>query len=811
MDRSIPTLPSYVNGRFVELGRPEMTCTCFNPAAPSDTLATIGWSRELIPDTIEGLKQAQRDWATRSLEERLAQVGRFIGYLRENCEELKSQMSLELARSHFTVDEEWRACELLFSMLPEYCLSVLGEQTGRRGWRSQAAPVGLVLISSTVALPVYSLLSAMLPALVAGNAVAVRPSKHAVLSASILVSTLHQTGFPPGLIQWIYGDFHVYRRLVLTHEFNVVLYSGGEESREQLRKDLFTYPDTRLVQRIAGKNAALVLESADLERAVERTLYGVCADAGQRFEATGLAFVHKSVAGQFVEAMVEAVKALPTGVRMGLDSADRHVMGPLCSNEARERFLRFQGIAYRESQDTLRWGKSIDNPGNGFYVSPGVHLISPANVLKSVYAKSAIFGPDLAIVPVDTVAEAVEIYDRLDSGDILAVHSATEEEVQVVRRIAECPRVFWGSSTTLIEPDFPTGTKGNPAGGGLCGLDFLLSTVFPKVYRAAKDIGPTLFALLVFLGAMVMPGIGEQTAHAVYRKAVEGNDVVKGKFYPRRGRFQFNLLQGGSMLNQAFIDTYLVTGSALYHVNEWHAVGVEAFLGFSNDRGERQCVESFMFDEQRATAQGAPLCSEDVATYDPTATVPNEPKPASMDDEEWRLTQDAGIGPFLRKPGYMPIRQIDRMFGAVYQWTPVYGKALWFLSYVGYLDIFGSVGVGVAQTTFWPKQNYVPGGTPSSIRGDECVDQTLTRCIGTTRADQIGVAGRPAAVSDMPFVLSGGLGSRFYVGRIANGDAPPSMMFVGNLELRNFSLVSMKTEEKFMNVFGLWGGLGILF
>ena len=116
------------------------------------------------------------------------------------------------------------------------------------------------------------------------------------------------------------------------------------------------------------------------------TLYGACADAGQRLEATGLAFVHAKRVAEFTDKFVLAVKRLPIGAREDLTEATRHVMGPLCSAEARERFLRFQGIAYREAEETLRWGKMIDNLGNGFFVSPGVHSMKPESVLKSFYA-----------------------------------------------------------------------------------------------------------------------------------------------------------------------------------------------------------------------------------------------------------------------------------------------------------------------------------------------------------------------------------------------------------------------------------------
>ena len=808
-------LPPYINGRFAVVTKPERTFQAANPARPSDILAVSGWNKELVSEIVDGMKSAQAKFQRLDFPQRLKAVEVFIGVLRANAEEIKSHMMLELARSRVAVEEEWALCEMLFQILPKFCEEALSEKADAAGWSWSYAPVGLVLLSSNVALPVYSLLSAALPSLVAGNSVCLRPSLHCPLSASLLASAFHQAAFPPGLVQLVYGDLEVYRRLLLTHQFDTVLYTGGEESLEQIRRDLSTHQNTRLVLCSGGKNAALIMPSANIDDAVAKIVYGACVDCGQRLESTSIAFVHQKVAAEFTEKFVKAIKAMPIGVRSDLASGTENVMGPLCSATSWERYLRFQGIAARESDETLRWGKPIDNAGNGFFVSPGVHAINADRILKSVYAGNAFFGPDVALVTVDSHERAVQVLNELSVARALSVHTAFDEEVRLIRKVTNVPTVSWNRPTTALEPYLPTIGRGRAGNSYVTGVRFLFSTVFPKTLslggstpqivetseKSAKSEKPsrasksgkaanTLALLVAVLSSLFAGAFSPDKANADYRKAVEGNDVVKGKFYPKGGRFQLNALQGGTIMNQSFIDTYLISLGVTYHFNEWHALSVEGFYGLNSDRNERTCVENFYFDPKRASSSNGSKVECSPAKDAADKGNNDDPNNAEENAKDFNYKNR---GPYHRKPAYMPIRQIDAIALVNYQWTPVYGKALWFLSAVGYLDFYTSVGLGVAMNKYYPLKDQIG---PNSDKGD-------SKVVGTADGSEYGIEGRPVALSQTSPLFAVGLGSRFFFAK----------NFLVNVEFRNFTLLGSngKGGSDIMNFFALWGGLGVLF
>lgn len=470
----------YINGQFVSLFKPDYLFEVINPARPAQCLAQTGWNKSLLDSTVQGMLTAQKSFSQLSFEERLVGIQKLISSIQAQKELFQTQMMLELSRSRLCVQEEWDLCEKLFSHLESYCLEVLSAKKESSYHQWQYAPVGMVLISSNVALPLYSLLSTALVSLAAGNAVCLCPSLHSIFSSQLLSQVFDQCHFPKGIVQFVYGNFEIFRRLVLTHQFGVIHYTGDEESLEQIRKDTHTQQDIRLILCGGGKNAAYVTASCQLDETIQKIVLGACLDAGQRLESTNLVFIENAIAHEFTEKFIHAMKNTPIGVAKDLNRTDVHVMGPLCSENSWERFLRFQGIAARESDQTLRWGKPIDNPHYGYFVSPGIHLIQPEKVISSVYACNAFFGPDVCLVPVTGHEQVKQILDRLPATRCFSVHTKSLELVAQLRKQTHVPSLLWNASTTDLDPLLPTMGKGLAGNRMASGLHFLLSTVYPQ-------------------------------------------------------------------------------------------------------------------------------------------------------------------------------------------------------------------------------------------------------------------------------------------------------------------------------------------
>lgn len=810
-------LSPYINGRFLQLDKPERVFHSNNPMKPSDVLAVTGWNKDLVGEIVESAKRAQSQFAAQSLSSRMQFVNAVISNLRQAADEIKSQMMLELARSRWAVEQEWQLCEEVFRHLPRFCSDELSPQRSELGWNWTYAPVGLILISTNVALPVYTAVYSILTSLAAGNAVCFRPSVHCPLSASLIASCLHQANPPAGIVQVVYGDLEVYRRLVLSHQFDTIFYTGGEESLEQLRRDMSTDQNVRLVLCGGGKNAAVIASDANLDECVQKILLGACLDAGQRLESTSLAFVDNRVVDAFVDKFVKAVKQMPIGVKADLNDPSMHIMGPLCSQTSWERFLRFQGIAARESSETLRWGKAIDNQGGGYFVSPGVHLMDNSKVRNSVYASNAFFAPDVAIIPVEGIEAAVNTINDLSSARSVSVFSGNEAATLNVRRNCVAPLVLNAQPTVDLHPLMPTMGRGKAGNSCVMGLRFLHHTVYPQTLNMTSmpagagqtsssgtsapngksssgktvKIVSALLALLTGISGALIP----QPAKADYRKSVEGNEVVKGKFYPKKGRFQMNG-SGGFVLNQSFVNTFLFGGSLTYHFDEWHGIHFEGLMGKSFDKQDRTCVENFYLDPEYAGYHGESLpCYQGPAASAPKNAKDKEPNTRPWNEDKFNDNPKTyeNRRPFQKNAAYMPIREIGALLSANYQWTPVYGKSLFFLSQVVYLDFYLNAGLGVTLSNFYKLQETFTDANGKTVNMKD---------VGVVEDEQYGMAGRPTPIAQTSPTANFAIGSRFFMAR----------KILLDVQLKNYSIIGSdgRGGTDFSTPFALTGGLGLL-
>ncbi len=260
-----------------------------------------------------------------------------------------------------------------------------------------------------------------------------------------------------------------------------------------------------------------------------------------------------------------------------------------------------------------------------------------------------------------------------------------------------------------------------------------------------------------------------------YKKSTEGDDVVKNKLYPKKGRVELNGPNFGSILNQSYIDTFVLNGGLNYFWSEVWGIGLEFTYAMNRDRDERKCIENFY--------------------NDPNEEIPGEcGSPSNLSGAE-----KANFG-----PAFANVREYNYIFGGNLIWNPIYGKEIFFMSAVGHFDVFFTGGAGMAFSTFYPLQTKLRNGKDS--RGDFPADGSTgatTPGSGPDETDEkghyYGTEGRPTPISQSNIMVQGGIGQKFHFGK----------GFHIKAELR-YNLV-LGTPDGFDMFFTLWGGVGYRF
>ncbi|MFN8945930.1 MAG: aldehyde dehydrogenase family protein, partial [Pseudobdellovibrionaceae bacterium] len=157
-----------------------------------------------------------------------------------------------------------------------------------------------------------------------------------------------------------------------------------------------------------------------MEKAVYETLLGGFMTSGQRCACTSRIFVHEKIADQFIEKFYQAAKKLSIG-----HWSENVFMGPLINASAVEKYLRFQEIANREQCESMMRGKVMDLKHKGHYVTPSIHLV-PKFDPNSVYQKSEIFGPNVAIYRVTDFDHTIDIVNSSGFGLVMSLFSKNQ-------------------------------------------------------------------------------------------------------------------------------------------------------------------------------------------------------------------------------------------------------------------------------------------------------------------------------------------------------------------------------------------------
>lgn len=199
---------------------------------------------------------------------------------------------------------------------------------------------------------------------------------------------------------------------------------------------------------LGGKNPLIVAADADLDLAVEITTSGAMRSTGQKCTATSRVIVEEPVLGDFTAALLERINALKVGPGIDPDV----YMGPLVSDEARQKVLNFIEVGQEEGASLLAGGGAAG--GAGHFVQPTVF----GDVGRDMrIAQEEIFGPVLGIIPAGDLAEAVEIANGVRYGLSASIVTRDIKRAFDFIRSIEAGVVHVNSETAGAEPHVPFG------------------------------------------------------------------------------------------------------------------------------------------------------------------------------------------------------------------------------------------------------------------------------------------------------------------------------------------------------------------
>jgi 1-pyrroline-5-carboxylate dehydrogenase len=421
-ESALQRVTSRVGARYpLWIGAREVTTTdwsqSLNPACPSQVVGTHAMAGPAEVDAaVAAAAAAYRTWSRTTAEERAALLLRAAAAVRRRRHDLSALMVLEAGKSWDEADGEtsevidlmeWYARQTLRLAHDEGITPLPGEILEYR-----YLPLGVGAIISPWNFPLALLTGMMTGALATGNTVVVKPASATSICAAWLLEVFRDVHVPDGVINLCTGRGDVVGDALVGHPgVRFVAFTGSREVGLRIYEHAARASEgqrwlKKVQLELGGKNAVVVDETADLDRAAREIVISAFGFQGQKCSAGSRAIL----IGDTYDEMVERVLAGARELRVG-DPADPSVdVGPLIDAGAERKVLGYVEVGRSEAK-LLLGGRKLDR--EGYFIEPTIFGDVPSSAR---IAQEEIFGPVLSIIRAKDVDEAIEIANGTEYG-----------------------------------------------------------------------------------------------------------------------------------------------------------------------------------------------------------------------------------------------------------------------------------------------------------------------------------------------------------------------------------------------------------
>ncbi|GGF33599.1 putative aldehyde dehydrogenase YfmT [Halobacillus andaensis] len=391
----------YINGEW-RPGSSDKTVENVNPYT-SQTLSTIPSANEDdLNEAYRAAEEAQKEWMTYTPDEVQSYFEALIKVVEKRKDEIVDWLVKEAGSTLVKAEVEYQAALGIIKESSSFPTRMTGQilpsNTKGKENRVYRSPKGVVGVIGPWNFPFHLALRSIAPAVATGNTVVVKPASDTPVTSGLFIAELfEEAGFPKGVCNVVVGRGSEIGDAFVTHPtVKLLSFTGSTEVGSHIGELAGKHiKDTAL--ELGGNNAMIVLDDANIEKAVQAAAFGKYLHQGQICMSLNRIIVHETIHDEFVEVFKEKVERLKAGDPSEKDT----VVGPLINHEAVERIQD-------EIASSVEQGASILTGGDaeGNIMQPTV-LTGVTNEMP--VAEHEMFGPVASIIKVSSEEEAIAV------------------------------------------------------------------------------------------------------------------------------------------------------------------------------------------------------------------------------------------------------------------------------------------------------------------------------------------------------------------------------------------------------------------
>jgi acyl-CoA reductase-like NAD-dependent aldehyde dehydrogenase len=429
-------------------------------------------------ELIARARTAQAAWYALGLKGRIKALRNLLHVMHRNTDRIVDVLVAEAGKPRFeALVELWPTLELIAHhtrivkrvLTPHRVHVTLLPH--RKHW-VERRPYGVVLVISPWNFPLLLSMTPVIEALLTGNTVVLKPSEFSTQLGELLTELIYEAGIPNDVFQLVHGAGDVGAALVNAHPDKIVFTGSTSTGRK-----IAAVAGQQLIPitlELGGKDAAIVLEDADLDRTAAGLTWAGLFNAGQMCVSIERVYVRREVANRLVEKMA---KIMDDHVRVGPGEHHETTMGSIITPAQLEIIDRHIREAVDQGAQVIVGGHNVEDSAGRFYVPTLITNVKP----DMAVLKDETFGPVIAVVPVDSDEEALTLANASSFGLTGSVWTRNR-----VRGIALARRMRVGNAgvndhvMSSAAPNVPWGGVGDSGYGRTRGAEGLLDMTYAQ-------------------------------------------------------------------------------------------------------------------------------------------------------------------------------------------------------------------------------------------------------------------------------------------------------------------------------------------
>ena len=409
-----------------------------------------------VNEAVLSARKAFPAWSNLTIDERTLFLNNFEKILKQESTSLSEIISQETGKPLWDSKNEVNAMinkiEISLSAYGSRCAGMIHTIQPAIRNITRHKPHGIIAVISPFNFPGHLANAHIIPALLAGNTVVLKPSELTPLVAEKMIQCWEQSNLPKGVINLVQGGSETGKALVENSDINGVFFTGSYNTGKWLIEKIGSQPQKILALEMGGNNPLIIGNTEKIKIAAYLTIQSTYLTSGQRCTcARRLILIKGNRDEEFMQTLQELIDTIIVG---SYDSNPEPYMGPVITESHALNFIKAQ------AQLVAAGGKILNEMrhlvvGTGF-LSPG--LIDVTNVVDR--PDEEIFGPFLQIIRVDNLEEALKEANNTKFGLSAGIFTDEHEEYDFFYRNIRAGIINWNTQLTGASSSAPFGGIG---------------------------------------------------------------------------------------------------------------------------------------------------------------------------------------------------------------------------------------------------------------------------------------------------------------------------------------------------------------